>query len=145
MTIPKEKLIYNKVSKTTISKLQQEIVPILKRDIQNFRGGNVKNHLTKWENYTSDKIILDIIENTLRLDSIDNSKSNSKIVSPLSHEEEFVVKKKVPLLIRKNMLLKTIHLYYGVFTRSKKDGSKLMILNNKRLNKFVGYEHFKME
>ena len=32
-----------------------------------------------------------------------------------------------------------------VFTRSKKDGSKRMILNLKRLNKFVDYKHFKME
>ena len=119
MTIPKEKLICNKVNKTTISKLQQEIARILKRDIRNFRGGNFKNHLTLWENYANNKIILDIIENTLKLDSIDTSKSNSKFLIPLSHEEEFVVKKKVALLIRKNMLLKTIHLYYGVFTSPK--------------------------
>ena len=33
----------------------------------------------------------------------------------------------------------------GVFARSTKDGSKRMILNLKRLNKFVGYKHFKME
>ena len=33
----------------------------------------------------------------------------------------------------------------GVFTGSKKDGSKGMILNLKRLNKFVDYKHFKME
>ena len=33
----------------------------------------------------------------------------------------------------------------GVFTRSKNDGSKRMILNLKRLGKFVDYKHFKME
>ena len=33
----------------------------------------------------------------------------------------------------------------GVFTRSKKDGSKRMILNLERLSKFVDYRHFKME
>ena len=50
---------------------QQEIIPFLKRDIQNFREGNLKNHLTKWKNVNSDKAILDIIENGLKLDLTD--------------------------------------------------------------------------
>ena len=33
----------------------------------------------------------------------------------------------------------------GVFTREQKDGSRRMILNLKKLNKFVQYNHFKME
>ena len=33
----------------------------------------------------------------------------------------------------------------GVFTRSKNNGSKWMILNLKRLNKFVNCKHLKME
>ena len=50
---------------------QQEIIPFLKRDIQNFRDENLKNYLTKWKNVNSDKIILDIIENGLKLDLTD--------------------------------------------------------------------------
>ena len=42
-----KKLICNKLCTTTILKFQREIIPILKRDIQNFREGNIKNHLTK--------------------------------------------------------------------------------------------------
>ena len=53
---------FQKVGSTNILKFQQEIIPILNKDIQNFRGGNLKNHLTKWKNVTGDKIILDIIE-----------------------------------------------------------------------------------
>ena len=41
--------------------------------------------------------------------------------------------------------MKTIHLYLEYFPRSKKDGSRQMILNLKRLNKSVGYKYFKME
>ena len=44
IAIPEEKLSCNKVRTSTILKFQQEIIPILKRDIQNFRGGNLKNH-----------------------------------------------------------------------------------------------------
>ena len=47
ITVQQEKLICNKASTTTIVEFQLEIIPILKRDIQNFRGGNLKNHLTK--------------------------------------------------------------------------------------------------
>ena len=53
---------FQKVGSTNILKFQQEIIPILNKDIQNFRGGNLKNHLTKGKNVTGDKIILDIIE-----------------------------------------------------------------------------------
>ena len=94
ITIPQEKLSCIKVGKTTILKFQQEIIPILNKDIQKFRGGNLKNHLTKWENVASDKIILDIIENRLKLDLIDTPKSNSKFAFPLSPEENLIVKRK---------------------------------------------------
>ena len=94
IAIPQEKLSCNKVGTTTILKFQQEIIPILKRDIQNFRGGNLKNHLAKWKNVTSDKIILNIIENVLKLDLINTPKSNSKLAFPLSHEEGLIAKRK---------------------------------------------------
>ena len=63
ITIPQKKLICN---------------PVLKRYIKNFKGENLKNHLTKWKNVTSDKIIVDVIENGLKLNLIDTPKSNSK-------------------------------------------------------------------
>ena len=56
--------------------VQPEIMQVLKRDIQNFRGGNLKNHLKKWKNVASDKIILDIIGNGVKLDLIDTPKFN---------------------------------------------------------------------
>ena len=117
ITIPQEKLSCNKVGTTTILNFQQDIIPALKIEIQNFRGGNLENHLTKWKNVTSNKIILDIIENGLKLDLTDTSISNSKFAFPLLHEEELIVKKEVALVNGKNivatrqMLLKTIHLY----------------------------------
>ena len=41
IAISQDKLICNKVGTATISKFQQEIIAILKRDIRNFRGGNL--------------------------------------------------------------------------------------------------------
>ena len=99
ITIPHEKLSCIKVVNFR--------VPIRdysnsKTDIQNFRGGNLKNHLTKWKNVSSDKIILDIIENRLKIDLIDTPKPHSKFAFPLSHEEKLIVKK-VALLKGKNI------------------------------------------
>ena len=150
IAIPQEKLSCNKIGTTTILKFQQEIIPILKRNIQNFSGGNLKNHLPKWKNVTSDKFFLDIIENWQKLDLTDTPKSNSKFAFPLSHEEELIVKKEVALLKGKNIIAKANvtennTFVSAVFSRSKKDGSKRMILNLKGLNKIVNYKHFKME
>ena len=96
------------------------------------------------------RLFLDIIENGLKIDLIGTSKSNSKFAFPLSHEEEIIVKKEVALLKGKDIVVEANvtenNIFVsGVFTRSKKDGSKRMILNLKRLNKFVDYMHFKIE
>ena len=59
------------------------------------------------------------------------------------------MKKEVALLKGKNIVAKANvennTFVSGVFTRSKKDGSKRIIFNLKRLNKFVDCKHFKME
>ena len=142
IAIPQEKLSCNRVATTTSLKFQQEIIPIVSRDIHNSTGGNLKNHLTKWKNVTSNKIILDVIENGLKLDLIDTPKSNSKFAFSLSYEQELTVKKAVALLKGKNIVVKANitennTFVSGVYSKSKKDGSKRMILNLKILHKFV--------
>ena len=99
------------------------------------------------ENVTSDKIILDIIENGLKLDLIDTLKSNSKFTCTPLHEEE---KKEITLLkgnsiVAEANVTKNNTFVSGIFTKSNKDGSKRMILNLKRLNKFVDYKHSKIK
>ena len=61
-----------------------------------------------------------------------------------------MLKKAIALLKGKNIVAKanvTENNTFAseVFTRSEKDGSKRMIFNLKKLNKFVGYKHFKIE
>ena len=85
------------------------------------------------------KFFLDITENGLKLDLTDTPISNSKFAFPL------IVKKEVALLKEKNIVAKANvtennTFVSGVFTRSKR-----MILNLKKLNKFVEYKNFKME
>ena len=50
------------------------------------------NPETKQKEVTSDKIVLGIFENGLKLDLTDTSKPNSKFTFPASYEEELIVK-----------------------------------------------------
>ena len=80
--------------------------------------------------------------NGLKLDLIDTPKSNSKFAFSLSYEQELTVKKAVALLKGKNIVVKANitennTFVSGVYSKSKKDGSKRMILNLKILHKFV--------
>ena len=146
ITILQENLSCNKAGKTTILKFQQEVIQILK----NFGIEILKNQLTQQKNVTSYKIILNSLENGPKLDLTDTPKSNSKFAFPLSHEEILIVKKEVALLKGKNIVTKARvtennTFVFGVSTSSKKIGSKRVILNLKRLNKFVEHKYFKMK
>ena len=58
IAILQKKLSCKKVGAGTILKVPARDYSNSK-DIQYFRGGNLKNHLTKCKNFTSNKIILD--------------------------------------------------------------------------------------
>ena len=68
---------------------------------RSLEDGTSKTILTKWKKVTRYKIVLDLIENGLKLDLIDTPKSNSKFAFPLLHEKESIIKKEVALLKRK--------------------------------------------
>ena len=147
IAILQEKLSCKKVGAATILKVPARDYSNSKH-IQYFRGGKLKNHLTKCKNVTSNKIILDTIKNGLKLNLVDTPKSNSKFAFALSHEEEIILKKEPALLKGKNIVAKAnvsknCTFVPRVFTRSKKDGSKQVMLNLKKLNKFVKYKHLK--
>ena len=69
---------------------------------------------------------------------------------PLSYKQELIAKKDVVLfkgkknIVTKANVTENNEFISRVFIISKKDGSKRMILNLKRLNKFINYRHFKM-
>ena len=67
----------------------------------------------------------------------------------LSNSEMHIVREDVKKLLHKGIIVPTTKVagdfISGVFTRIKKDNSYRMILNLKRLNKFICYNNFKME
>ena len=116
----------------------------------NFQGGNITQYLRNWENMTSDPVILNIVRYGLKLDLISLPLYHRHYSQhSLSSQEITIIKKEINKLLSKTVITKSIKLpsdfISGVFTRDKKDGSKRMILNLKKLNTYIKYNHFKME
>lgn len=82
----------------------------------------------------------------LELDEI--PKHNNMPLHPLSKNKTEVIFIEIKKLLEKKVINfsrpEVNELISGVFTRGKKDGNKRMVLNFKRFNKFVNYEHFKI-
>ena len=73
----------------------------------------------------------------------------SKFTYPLSVNENEDISAEIMELLKEKVIVHSTSWYNefisGIFTRNKKDGNKRMILNLKNFNKFVNYEHFKIE
>ena len=112
-------------------------------------GGNTKLFAKNWKKLTSDKYILDIVTNGLRLDFKEFPENRQYQFRPLKNDELNVVKAEVDKLLSKQVICESrreINDYLSsVFTRNKKDGGKRMVLNLKQFNTHITYCHFKME
>ena len=63
----------------------------LQKDVENFKGGNLRYFSKNWYNYTKDKYILDIITNGLQLDLKQLPTQNSRSSYPISSKENEVI------------------------------------------------------
>ena len=123
----------NNVIKTSISKADS------------FQAGNIKIFLENWKRITSDKYILDIVKHGLKLE----------FLSVVPHGEPFRVtyntkesdiSQEINKLLKKKVIVQTIaekgDFFTSVFLRAKKDESYRMILNLKKLNKYIDSKVF---
>ena len=86
----------------------------------------------------------------MKLDLINTPKAKSKVLFPLLVEQKVTVNNELAKLRHKKVISKANikdknTFLTGAFTRLKKDDSKRMVLNLKRLSKFIGYKHFKIK
>ena len=110
-----------------------------------FVAGNVKNFIENWTEITSDSIILDIVENGLKIDFL-NIPGNLKVPQiPHCVSEQEVINTEILYKVLVESSRKSGDFISTVFTRKKKSGTFRFILNLKYLNNFVVYKHFKME
>ena len=112
-------------------------------------AGRIKHHLAQWGKLTSDPHILNIVRGC----KIEFDQPPCQWQPPshpqFSSNEAETVDKEVAKVVLKGVLIKSSHeqgeYLSTVFLRPKKDGTHRLILNLKKLNKFVSYHHFKME
>jgi len=111
-------------------------------------AGRLKNFQRAWEKLTKDQEILSIIKG-YQIPFITNPIQNSVRNVQMKKEQKVLVDKEVSDMLRKgairlcqnqpNQYLSTL------FLVGKKDGGYRPVINLKQLNKFIPYQHFKME
>ena len=114
-----------------------------------FVAGNIKNFIENWKEIRSDSIILDIVENGLKIEFL-NIPGNLKVPQiPHCVSEQEIITTEIKSLLRKGVIVESSresgYFISTVFTRKKKSGTVRFILNLKYLDNFVMYKHFKME
>jgi len=126
-----------------------DFLNILRIEVLQYTAGNIKNYLQYWFTLTKNPWILKIIQYGLKLDFIDIPCQNKYNQNTLSIEELDIIDLEIEKLLTKKVVTYSKHepgeFISGLFTRPKKDGSKRMILNLKRLNLHIEYNKFKME
>ena len=109
----------------------------------------IPNYLLKTEKkLKSDKYILDIVTNGLRLDFKEIPENRQYQFRTIKNDELHVVKAEVDKHLSKEVICESRRerndYLSNVFTRNKKDGGKCMILSLKQFNIHIMYDHFKM-
>ena len=98
---------------------------------------------------TSDRHILNIVENGLELNFLGALPEKEAFEYPRSKKEFDLIDSEVRALLSKKVIVRTIKedgdYFSNLFTTPKKDGTYRTILNLKFLKKECDTKHFKME
>ena len=137
----------SKTTKQTVKLIIQpkvSSVPIL------ITGRRIKNFLAKWQDITSDRTILSIVQG-YKLEFYDIQPVQLGRVRPtiLNTEATTALAQQIQNYLSRGIIIESQHesteFISPVFLREKKNGSFRMILNWKEFNRFIVYHHFKMD
>lgn len=112
-------------------------------------GGRIKYFIKNWQRITKDAIILSTVQGV----SLDwtSYPVQEKIPHPpkLNSEQEKILQEEITSLVQKEAVVRVApnqnQFISNMFTVPKKDGGYRPIINLKPLNRFLLYQHFKME
>ena len=112
-------------------------------------GGRLHLFSHFWSSITSDRFVLQTVAG-LHLDFFEEVYQNSPALQlKFSLEEEKAADEEIRSLLLCGAIIESVHeegeFISNVFLRPKKTGGFRMILNLKKLNKFIRYNKFKME
>ena len=146
---PREEAVQGSSKQPVLVGQVREISDSLQHFVDSFEAGNIKSFLPKWEEITTDKNILDNVRDGLRISFKDIPEPVNPSQHPFSSYEKEIIDSEINKFLKRKVILPTNinegDFVSSIFTRTKKDGSHRMILNLKKLNKFVDSPHFKME
>ena len=72
----------------------------------NFEAGNLRNHYSDWEETTSDRIILDIIQNGLKTDLIEKINITCSPNIRHSEHEKCIINEEIKKLLQRGVIIK---------------------------------------
>ena len=117
--------------------------------MNNFEAGSIQYNLENWKKITSDKNILDIVRNGLKLEFKNEPPEKDAFEYPRPKQEWEIIDKEIKKLLKKKVVEpcqpEEGEYYSNLFTAEKIDGTYRTILNLKFLNKECDKMHFKME
>ena len=122
---------------------------LLLHEVSTFKAGSIACFLHNWEELTTDNFIINIVKHGLALDFIQLPEQESHRPCRLTQLELESIDLEIEKLLSKKVIVPTVsepeQFISNLFTRPKKDGSRRMILNLKKLNENIYYNHFKMD
>ena len=116
-----------------------------------FEAGNISRHIENWQKLTNDKFILNmVLGSEIPIEDLEVlSKFRPIPKNDIPKESIPFIEKEVLKLLKSKVIEKSYHeeqeIVSPIFAVPKSDGSFRIILNLKKFNQHVEYEHFKME
>ena len=98
---------------------------------------------------TSNKYILDIVKHGLKLEFLNKAPHSEPFRVTYSTKDNGIISQEIGKLLKMKFIVQTYaekeDFFSSVFLRVKNHGNYRMILNLKKLNKYIDPKHFKME
>ena len=123
----------------------------IRQEASNFQGGRLTGFVEKWTEITQDPEIINTVQGiSMEFEEVQELEPQPTVLQHnLPETEKSIINEEIKKLSKKKVIEicspDSQQFVSTVFVRPKKDGTHRMILNLKKFNKNIKYEHFKME
>ena len=115
--------------------------------IRRFKAECLSQHISAWEEITSDQEVLQTVQG-MKLE-FEESPLQGECSGFEIPKNQSLIQEEVNKLLKKDIVVecehKAVEYISPIFLREKTDGTQRLILNLKKLNKYLEYKHFKMQ